>query len=68
MRYTNPRLLYYFTLLTTIVVRHEATGLGNPAPNFVKIAQNDLSLRGKFSPKNRNFRDFELLKPTFLQP
>jgi len=36
-----------------------------PAENFVKIAQGDLFLRGKFLTKIRNFRDFELLKHTF---
>ena len=37
-----------------------------PVPNFVQIAQGDLSFRGKFLLKIRHFRDFELLKPTFL--
>jgi len=34
--------------------------------NFAKIAQGDLSLRGKFFPKIRNFHDLELLKATLL--
>ena len=35
-------------------------GTPSPAPNFVQVAEGDLSFRGKFLPKIRNFRDFEL--------
>ena len=37
-----------------------------PTPNFERMAQGDLSLMDKFTPKICNFHDFQLLKPTFL--
>ena len=48
---------------------HEGADLGDwdsPTPNFVKkIIQGDSSLMGNFYQKNRNFRDYELLKLTY---
>jgi len=38
-----------------------------PTPNFGKVAQGDSPVKGKFFlSKIRYFRDFELLKPTFV--